>query len=120
MRYSLLHRAYYFLSRSSKYIFHNSKNNNTLTSSSSYPIYSSRRPLSSFHHSSIFKIHPEVQNAIEKGYPVVALESTIISHGMPYPNNFETALMIESMVRENGSVPATIAIFDEKIHVGKK
>ncbi|CAG8827230.1 19083_t:CDS:2, partial [Racocetra persica] len=50
--------------------------------------------------------------------PVVALESTIICHGMPYPQNVETAIAVENIVRENGSIPATIAILDGKINVG--
>lgn len=64
------------------------------------------------------EIHPEVQEALKKNKPVVALESTIISHGMPYPQNIETAIAVEEMVRENGAVPATIAIFDGKCYVG--
>ena len=52
----------------------------------------------------------EVRDALETGAPVVALESTIISHGMPYPKNIETALDCERIVRENGAVPATVAI----------
>ncbi len=60
----------------------------------------------------------EVQNALENGKPVVALESTIISHGMPYPKNVETALEVEKIVRENGAVPATIAIIGGKLKVG--
>ena len=63
-------------------------------------------------------IAPEVQKALEEGRPVVALESTIISHGMPYPQNVETALNVERIVRENGAVPATIAIIQGKITVG--
>lgn len=63
-------------------------------------------------------IHPEVQKALKEGRPVVALESTIISHGMPYPKNVETALAVEKMVRDNGAVPATIAIMDGKCMVG--
>ena len=55
-------------------------------------------------------ISPEVQEALKAGKPVVALESTIISHGMPYPQNVETALKVEQTIRENGAVPATIAI----------
>ena len=55
-------------------------------------------------------IAPEVQKALEEGRPVVALESTIISHGMPYPQNVETALNVEKIIRENGAVPATIAV----------
>ncbi len=60
----------------------------------------------------------EVKKALEEGKPVVALESTIISHGMPYPKNVETALQVESIVRENGAVPATIAIIGGKMVVG--
>jgi pseudouridine-5'-phosphate glycosidase len=63
-------------------------------------------------------IHPEVEEALKKGIPVVALESTIISHGMPYPKNVETALAVEQMVRDNGAIPATIAIMDGKCMVG--
>ena len=55
-------------------------------------------------------IAPEVQEALAAGKPVVALESTIISHGMPYPKNVETALLVEQTIRDNGAVPATIAI----------
>ena len=58
------------------------------------------------------KINPEVKQAVEEGRPVVALESTIISHGMPYPQNVETALKVESIVRDHGAVPATIGIID--------
>ncbi len=60
----------------------------------------------------------EVQNARERNLPIVALESTIISHGMPYPINVETAREVEAIVREQGAVPATIAILDGKIKVG--
>jgi len=63
-------------------------------------------------------ISPEVNDALEKKLPVVALESTIISHGMPYPQNVETALKAEEIVRENGAIPATIAIIDGKLKVG--
>lgn len=66
----------------------------------------------------LLEIHPEVQEALENNQPVVALESTIISHGMPYPKNVETALAVENMVRENGAIPATIAIFNGKCYVG--
>ena len=61
---------------------------------------------------------PEVQSALAAGKPVVALESTIISHGMPYPQNVETALNVERIVRENGAVPATIAIIGGKLKAG--
>ncbi|MGE5677729.1 MAG: pseudouridine-5'-phosphate glycosidase [Pseudomonadota bacterium] len=63
-------------------------------------------------------INPEVRKAIKEGKAVVALESTIISHGMPYPKNVETALEVEKIVRENGAVPATIAIMKGKLKVG--
>ena len=60
----------------------------------------------------------EVKNALETGKPVVALESTIISHGMPYPKNVETAVSVENVIRENGAVPATIAIIGGRLKVG--
>ena len=60
-------------------------------------------------------ISPEVQQALSEGRPVVALESTIISHGMPYPKNVETALRVERTIRENGAVPATIAIIGGRL-----
>ncbi|MGM7683282.1 pseudouridine-5'-phosphate glycosidase [Cytobacillus sp. Hm23] len=60
----------------------------------------------------------EVTKAIEEKKPVVALESTIISHGMPYPQNVETAKEVEALIRDNGAVPATIAILDGKIKIG--
>lgn len=63
-------------------------------------------------------INPEVLEAIKSGKAVVALESTIISHGMPYPKNVETALNVEKIIRENGAVPATIAILGGKLKVG--
>ncbi len=67
---------------------------------------------------SLLSILPEVQAALQEGKPVVALESTIISHGMPYPKNVETALAVEEVVRQQGAVPATIAIMNGKCHVG--
>lgn len=63
-------------------------------------------------------ISAEVQKALNEGKPVVALESTIISHGMPYPQNVETALRVEQTIRENGAVPATIAIIGGKLKAG--
>ncbi len=60
----------------------------------------------------------EVQDAFAKKLPIVALESTIITHGMPYPQNVETALRVEAEVRKHGAVPATIAILDGKMHAG--
>jgi pseudouridine-5'-phosphate glycosidase len=67
---------------------------------------------------SFLEINAEVKEALEKGKPVVALESTIISHGMPYPQNLETALEVENIIRKNGAVPATIAIFKGKCYAG--
>lgn len=58
-------------------------------------------------------VAPEVQQALAEGKPVVALESTIISHGMPYPQNVETALAVEKIIRDNGAIPATTAIIKE-------
>ena len=63
-------------------------------------------------------VNPEVAAAIAAGKPVVALESTIISHGMPYPQNVETALNVERIIRENGAVPATIAIIGGRLKAG--
>ena len=63
-------------------------------------------------------ISPEVQEALKAGKPVVALESTIISHGMPYPQNVEPALKVEQTIRENGAVPATIAIIGGQLKAG--
>ncbi len=63
-------------------------------------------------------VSPEVAEAVAAGKPVVALESTIISHGMPYPQNVETALKVESIIRENGAVPATIAILGGRLKAG--
>lgn len=64
------------------------------------------------------EISPEVKNALDNNLPVVALESTIISHGMPYPKNVETALNAEKIIRDNGAIPATIAIINGKLKVG--
>ncbi|XP_019459237.1 PREDICTED: uncharacterized protein LOC109359143 isoform X3 [Lupinus angustifolius] len=64
------------------------------------------------------KVAAEVSEALSLGRPVVALESTIISHGMPYPQNLETAKQVEAIVRENGAIPATIAILDGTPCVG--
>ena len=66
----------------------------------------------------LLNIHPEISDALNQGLPIVALESTIIAHGMPYPQNIETALEVEQIVRENGAIPATIAILDGKLCVG--
>jgi len=63
-------------------------------------------------------ISPEVKEALAAGKPVVALESTIISHGMPYPQNVQTALRVEQTIRDNGAVPATIAVIGGKLKAG--
>ena len=63
-------------------------------------------------------VNPEVAQAVAQGKPVVALESTIISHGMPYPQNVETALQVERIIRENGAVPATIAVLGGRLKAG--
>ena len=63
-------------------------------------------------------LSPEVQSARDAGKPLVALESTIITHGMPYPQNVETARLVEQDVRDAGAVPATIAVIDGRLHIG--
>lgn len=66
----------------------------------------------------MIRINKEVQEALKNNVPVVALESTIISHGMPYPKNVETALRVEKEIRDNGAVPATIGIIDGVAIIG--
>ena len=66
----------------------------------------------------LLDLHPDVAAALAAGHPVVALESTIISHGMPWPRNAETALAVEAVVREAGAVPATIAVIDGRLKAG--
>lgn len=66
----------------------------------------------------IVKLSREVENALKENKPVVALESTIISHGMPYPQNVETALNVEKIIRDNGAVPATIGIINGQLIAG--
>ena len=66
----------------------------------------------------LLSISKEVQAAFDNNQPVVALESTIISHGMPYPKNVEMAKTVEQIIRDNGAVPATIAIMDGKFKIG--
>ena len=63
-------------------------------------------------------VKPEVALAVAAGKPVVALESTIISHGMPYPQNVETALAVEKIIRDNGAVPATVAVIGGRLKAG--
>ena len=64
------------------------------------------------------RVLPEVRDALAAGRPVVALESTIVAHGMPYPANLETAQAVEAIVREEGAVPATVAVVDGAVQVG--
>lgn len=66
----------------------------------------------------LLHINDEVTEAIQSNKPIVALESTIISHGMPYPDNITTALEVEAIIRAQGAIPATIALYQGKIHVG--
>lgn len=66
----------------------------------------------------LLDIHPEVADALHHGRPVVALESTLISHGMPWPQNLETALGVEAAVREHGAVPATVAVIGGRMKAG--
>jgi len=66
----------------------------------------------------ILKFNREVADAFKTNKPIVALESTVIAQGLPYPQNLETAFKLEKTVRENGAIPATIAVFDGEFHVG--
>ena len=63
-------------------------------------------------------VHPEVRQALEAQQPIVALESTVISHGLPYPQNLEIGLALEAEVRRAGAVPATVALLDGRMHIG--
>ena len=81
-----------------------------------------KRPISSLsaalkEHAPI-DVHPEVQEALARGRPVVALETTIVTHGMPYPTNRETALSVEGNVRKAGAVPATIGLIEGRVKIG--
>jgi pseudouridine-5'-phosphate glycosidase len=67
---------------------------------------------------SMIKFNLEVSEALKKNLPIVALESTVIAHGLPYPQNLETAEKLENIIRENGAIPATIAVFDGEFCVG--
>jgi pseudouridine-5'-phosphate glycosidase len=66
----------------------------------------------------LLRIHPEVQLALDQDRPVVALESTLIAHGMPWPRNLETAQLLEQRIREQGAVPATVAVMEGSLCVG--
>ena len=63
-------------------------------------------------------VHPEVQSALTLGRPVIALETTIVTHGMPYPDNVQTALRLEEIIRSYDVIPATIGIIDGQVVVG--
>jgi pseudouridine-5'-phosphate glycosidase len=69
-------------------------------------------------HTAPLTFAPEVRDALDRGLPVVALESTIITHGMPWPQNLEMAEKVETTIREGGAVPATIAVMGGQIHIG--
>ena len=66
-----------------------------------------------------FVIHPEVKAALSRGEPVVALETTIVTHGMPYPHNVDTAIEVEEIIRSESATPATIGVLDGVVRVGK-
>ena len=66
----------------------------------------------------LLHFNKEVTDAISTKKPIVVLESAISSHGLPYPDNFATSQMVEQIIRDNGAVPATIAIYQGKIHIG--
>ncbi|XP_059916430.1 uncharacterized protein zgc:136858 [Gadus macrocephalus] len=67
---------------------------------------------------SLFRVHPSVSQALAEHQPVVALESTIITHGMPFPHNLSTAMEVESLVRAQGAIPATVGVLRGRVHVG--
>lgn len=71
-----------------------------------------------FFNTSLLDIHPEVQCALNENRPIVACETAILTHGLPRPSNIETCLKIEQIIREHGSIPATIAILNGRIKVG--
>lgn len=81
-----------------------------------------RRPISSLSAAwgeyAPIDVHPEVQDALAHGRPVVALETTIVTHGMPYPTNRETAKSVENNVRRVGAVPATIGLIEGRVKIG--
>ncbi|XP_060891745.1 uncharacterized protein zgc:136858 [Labrus mixtus] len=66
----------------------------------------------------LFRVHTPVSQALAENKPVVALESTIITHGMPYPHNLRTAKEVEAIVRAEGATPATVAVIDGEVHIG--
>ena len=69
-------------------------------------------------HKKWLDISEEIQDSLNGNVPIVALESTIISHGMPFPHNMETAIKVENIVRKEGAVPATIAVIGGRIKIG--
>ncbi|KAM8861204.1 uncharacterized protein ACB058_008109 isoform 1-T1 [Synchiropus picturatus] len=77
-----------------------------------------KRGISTLHHDGFFRVHPSVSQALAENAPVVALESTIITHGMPYPHNLSTAKEVEAIVRAHNATPATVGVIDGKVHVG--
>lgn len=82
-----------------------------------------RRGIATYHsrfckNDSVFRVHPSVSQALAENRPVVALESTIITHGMPYPHNLSTAREVEAIVQAEGVTPATVGVIEGKVHVG--
>ncbi|XP_061533278.1 uncharacterized protein zgc:136858 [Phycodurus eques] len=77
-----------------------------------------RRGLLTFQNDSAFRVHPSVSHALAENRPVVALESTIITHGMPYPHNLSTAREVEAIVRAQDATPATVGVIEGKVHIG--
>ncbi|XP_034390908.1 pseudouridine-metabolizing bifunctional protein C1861.05 [Cyclopterus lumpus] len=82
-----------------------------------------KRGIATFHSrlcksGSLFRVHPSVSKALAENKPVVALESTIITHGMPYPHNLSTAMQVEAIVRAEGATPATVGVIEGEVHVG--
>jgi pseudouridine-5'-phosphate glycosidase/pseudouridine kinase len=71
-----------------------------------------------YFNTNLFDINPEVKSALNEQRPIVACETAILTHGLPRPSNIETCLRIEEIIRENGSIPATIAILNGRIKVG--
>ncbi|XP_061629815.1 uncharacterized protein zgc:136858 isoform X2 [Phyllopteryx taeniolatus] len=77
-----------------------------------------RRGLLTFQNDGAFRVHPSVSHALAENRPVVALESTIITHGMPYPHNLSTAREVEAIVRAQDATPATVGVIEGKVHIG--
>ncbi|KAK9870566.1 hypothetical protein WA026_008125 [Henosepilachna vigintioctopunctata] len=90
----------------------------TVLLNSNRQFYESQISVEHLMKSSVLSINEEIKHALEKQYPIVALESTIITHGLPYPDNVKCAMSVEDKIREKGGVPATIAIIEGRVKVG--